>query len=166
MPIEKFLIPLVGAFLGFTNLETEKNFDLESYLGVWYEYTKFPNQFERNQTNIKAEYFFESENLKVRNTSLLKDGTINSIVGDIFLTDNPSKLNVQFFAPFKADYWILKVGDNYDYAIVSNPQKTFLWVLVRDLKYFDENECEYYNVIEFLKSYDFDVKNLEKTTHL
>ncbi len=32
---------------------------------------------------------------------------------------------------FKADYWIIELGADYEYAVVSNPAKKYLWILNR-----------------------------------
>lgn len=113
-----------------------------------------PNSFERGQTNIKAKYYEPEPGIyKVKNSSLTGSGDAKDITGDLFLNENePGKLSVEFFKPFRGDYWILKVGDDYEYSVVTNPQKTLLWILVKDLKFFDENPLEYENIIEFLNS--------------
>ena len=42
-----------------------------------------------------------------------------------------SKLKVRFFWPFTGDYWIVKLGENYSYSVVSDPQHKYLWILAR-----------------------------------
>ena len=38
---------------------------------------------------------------------------------------------MQFFWPFKAKYWIIDLADDYSYAVVSHPNKKYLWILSR-----------------------------------
>ena len=40
-------------------------------------------------------------------------------------------LKVQFFWPFKAKYWIIDLGEQYEYAVVSHPNRKYLWILSR-----------------------------------
>ena len=42
---------------------------------------------------------------------------------------------------FWADYWILELGENYEYAVIGTPSKKFLWVLSRE-KTLDQNLYE------------------------
>jgi apolipoprotein D and lipocalin family protein len=42
-----------------------------------------------------------------------------------------AKLKVQFFWPFRGDYWVIELPDDYSYAVVSNPSMKYLWILSR-----------------------------------
>jgi apolipoprotein D and lipocalin family protein len=42
-----------------------------------------------------------------------------------------AKLKVSFFWPFSGDYWILDLGPNYEYAMVGEPGRKYLWILSR-----------------------------------
>ena len=62
-----------------------------------------------------------------------RDGDLNEAVGTAFITDRKSnaKLKVQFFWPFKGDYWIVDLDSDYKYAVVSEPGRQYLWILSR-----------------------------------
>jgi apolipoprotein D and lipocalin family protein len=45
-----------------------------------------------------------------------------------------AKLKVQFFWPFKGNYWIIDLADDYSWAIVSDPNRKTLWILSRTQK--------------------------------
>jgi apolipoprotein D and lipocalin family protein len=45
---------------------------------------------------------------------------------------------VQFFWPFKGDYWIIDLADDYSWAVVSDPKRKTLWILSRT-KQMDES---------------------------
>ena len=45
-----------------------------------------------------------------------------------------AKLKVQFFWPFKGDYWIIDLDKDYQYAVVSEPARQYLWILSRSPK--------------------------------
>ena len=44
---------------------------------------------------------------------------------------NNSKLEMSFFRPFYGDYWVLMRGDNYQYSVVGDPNRKYLWILSR-----------------------------------
>ena len=45
-----------------------------------------------------------------------------------------TRLKVSFFWPFRSDYWIIDLGDNYEYAVVGTPDREYLWILARQPK--------------------------------
>jgi apolipoprotein D and lipocalin family protein len=53
-----------------------------------------------------------------------------------------AKLKVRFFWPFSGDYWIIDLGGHYEYAVVGEPGRKYLWILSRrkvmDKKTYDE----------------------------
>jgi apolipoprotein D and lipocalin family protein len=73
-----------------------------------------------------------------------------------------AKLKVTFFWPFSADYWIIDLGKDYNYAVVGTPNRKYLWILSRTPQIADKL---YSQLIESAKSKGFDVHNLIKTSH-
>jgi len=114
-------------------LTTVSSVDLNRYLGTWYELASYPQFFERGCTNVKATYTLKDGYVEVYNESL-KDGKLNNIKGKAFVVPNTgnSKLKVQFFWPFKGNYWIIDLAPDYSWAIVSDPKLKTLWILSRN----------------------------------
>ena len=73
-----------------------------------------------------------------------------------------SKLKVQFFWPFKGDYWIIDLADDYSYSVVSNPNRKYLWILSRTATM---NNDTYQEIVKRLESKGFDLSKLTKTQH-
>ena len=113
--------------------------DVERYLGKWYEIARYPHSFEEGCFGATAFYEKVSE-AEIRVTNQCRqdafDGKLNEAVGKAFIADKNStaKLKVQFFWPFKGDYWIIDIDENYQHAIVSEPDRQYLWILSRDSK--------------------------------
>lgn len=110
-------------------------------MGKWYEIARLPNSFEEGCECITAEYSkIDDETIRVIN-SCLEDGEFDSAKGKAFPVEgsNNAKLKVQFFWPFKGDYWIIDLDkENYSYALVGNPSRKYLWILSRTPKISDE----------------------------
>lgn len=71
-----------------------------------------------------------------------------------------AKLKVSFFWPFSGDYWIIDLGQNYDYAVIGHPQRTYLWILSRS----EEMEEYLYNeILVRLKAQKYDTTKLIRT---
>lgn len=164
-----YLILLIILFSCKSNqkLETVPYVDLYKYLGVWYEIALYPNSFQKNCTNTTAEYILTDKNyIKVINRCN-KDsvnGLAKSIVGKAFVTKNSnnSKLKVQFFWPFTGKYWIIGLADDYSWAVVSHPNRKYLWILARKP---DINENTYQSILKLIKDKGFEINKLKKTIH-
>jgi len=117
-------------------LRVVDNVDLDKYLGEWYEIARLPARFERNCYATRAIYSKNDDGtIKVENICHKRDinGPVKSVTGKAYLP-NPNKtakLKVQFFWPFKGDYWILDLPDNYEYSLVGEPTRKHLWILSR-----------------------------------
>jgi apolipoprotein D and lipocalin family protein len=70
---------------------------------------------------------------------------------------------VQFFWPFKGDYWIIDLAGDYSYAVVSNPNKKYLWILSRTPKI---DAIVYQQIIIRLKAKGFDLTKLKMTEQI
>jgi apolipoprotein D and lipocalin family protein len=61
------------------------------------------------------------------------DGRVNVAKGKAYVADaqTNAKLRVSFFWPFYGDYWIIHLDNDYQYAVVGEPNRQYLWVLYR-----------------------------------
>jgi apolipoprotein D and lipocalin family protein len=110
--------------------------DIERYLGKWYEIALYPNWFEKGCFRSTAFYEkLKDGQIKVTNQCRMNgpDGELNKAIGKATIADSKTnaKLKVQFFWPFKGDYWIIDLDKDYQYAIVSEPNRQYLWILSR-----------------------------------
>lgn len=117
-------------------LETVPAVDLIRYMGKWYEIAAFPLIFERGCYCTTAEYSLHPAGyVNVVNICNRKSpqGKKTQSVGKAFpvLGSNYSKLKVQFQWPFRGDYWIIALDEDYSHALVGTPDRQYLWILAR-----------------------------------
>ncbi|MCJ7633371.1 lipocalin family protein [Candidatus Bathyarchaeota archaeon] len=146
------------------SLEVVSHVELEKYLGKWYEIAHLPFRFEDDCTDITATYSLSKDgNVSVLN-ECLRDGKLKQAKGKAKVVDKNTgaKLKVTFFWPFSADYWIINLGKDYDYAVVGTPNRKYLWILSRTPQMDDKLFSQ---LLESVKSKGFDVNNLIKTSH-
>lgn len=110
--------------------------DIKRYLGKWYEIALYPNWFEKGCYRSTALYEkLEDGQIKVTNQCRMygTEGDLNEAIGIANIVDasGNAKLKVQFFWPFKGDYWIIDLDKDYQYAVVSEPRRQYLWILSR-----------------------------------
>ncbi|XP_003412977.2 apolipoprotein D [Loxodonta africana] len=115
------------------NPPVQENFDVNKYLGRWYEIEKIPVTFEKGSC-IQANYsLMENGNIKVINQEVRPDGTLNQIEGEATQANltEPAKLGVKFFWLMpSAPYWVLAT-DYENYALVYSCT-TFIWLFHMD----------------------------------
>jgi len=158
------ILALFGCKSNTQSLQTVNSINIEKYKGLWYEIAIFPNKFEKGCSCTTAEYTPNQKGyIEVINTCKRK-GEIDKIKGKAFIVKNSNntKLKVQFFWPFKGDYWIIDIDEDYTYAIVSNPSKKYLWILSRTPQM---DEKLYNSILEKLKERNFDISKIVKTIH-
>jgi apolipoprotein D and lipocalin family protein len=109
--------------------------DLGKYVGRWYEIARLPNRFENKcVSSVTATYTLRPDgNIDVLNECKKASGELKKAKGKAKVVDKESnaKLKVTFFWPFYGDYWILHLGANYEYAVVGDESRKYLWILSR-----------------------------------
>jgi len=143
-------------------LETVPKVDLGRYIGTWYEIASFPQRFQKGCTDTKAVYTLRPDGkIEVLN-SCFRNGETDTAKGKAWVVDRATnaKLKVSFFWPFRGDYWIIELGKEYEYAVVSAPSMQYLWILSREPRM---DEARYGGIVERLRSRGFDVAKLQRT---
>jgi apolipoprotein D and lipocalin family protein len=136
--------------------------DLARYAGTWYEIASYPNRFQKNCSDTSATYtLLPDGKIEVLNRCT-RGGKADSIKGTAKVVDpaTNARIKVTFFWPFSGDYWIIELGAQYEYAVVSNPDRSYLWVLSRTPRM---DEGVYAGIMERLRCRGFDTGNLVRT---
>jgi apolipoprotein D and lipocalin family protein len=145
-------------------LETVPSVDLNKYEGRWYEIAALPQRYEKGCYCVYAEYKQHPEGYMEVNNYCRKggpNGEGKSVQGKAFPVKGSenSKLKVQFFWPFRGDYWILELDPNYQHVLVGSPDRESLWILSRTPKL---DEAVYNLMVQQAKSKGFPIDQLEK----
>jgi apolipoprotein D and lipocalin family protein len=148
-------------------LETVKSVNLEEFLGLWYEIASFPASFQKECRCSTAEYqAVPGKNyIRVINKCLkFKHGgsTMSVAKGKAFAVkgSHNARLKVQFVWPFKGDYYIIGLADDYSYVLVGSPRHDYLWILSRDPYMTTDN---YSKLVKLAKDKGYDISRLQKT---
>ncbi len=116
------------------NTKSVTYFNLNLYLGVWHQIATIPSWFQRDLVRVTAEYSLRSDGkIKVDNTGYGRiTGIKNRIVGvaEKATKNIDSWLKVRFFFG-KADYFVLEIDENYQWALVGGSDANSLWILSR-----------------------------------
>ena len=111
-------------------------FELERYLGTWYEIARLDHRFERGLSNVTATYERRADGgVSVLNRGFDTDaGEWKEANGKAYFIDHPEtgRLKVSFFGPFYGGYNVMALDKaGYRYALVCGPNRSYLWLLAR-----------------------------------
>lgn len=113
------------------------SFDLERYLGQWYEIARLDHSFERGMSDINATYQLQDDgSIKVinRGYDTQRQAWKEAIGRALFVGDShTASLKVSFFGPFYGGYHVIALDQkNYRWSLVAGPDRDYLWILSRD----------------------------------
>lgn len=150
-----------------STLTTVNEVNIEKYAGLWYEIASYPTPFQKNCYCTTAKYAMSPKGYLTVENRCRKDsvtGKMAGIKGKAFVVKNSNntKLKVQFFWPFRGDYWIIGLASDYSWAVVSSPDRKYLWILSRS-KTMDETT--YKTILDLVTSKGLDPGRLKKTIH-
>lgn len=131
------LLPLLTHCTGVPDgMEPIRNFDLDGYLGTWYEIARLDHRFERGLTAVSASYSLRDDGgVKVVNRGYnIEDRKWEEAIGRAFLVGEPDigRLKVSFFGPFYGGYNIIALEQAVsECSMVAGPSRSYLWILCR-----------------------------------
>jgi len=143
-------------------LPTVTELDLTKYAGTWYEIARLPNSFEKGLECVTATYtILPNGKVEVLNKGYTNADTskMKSIKGVAWVPNNnhPGQLKVRFFWPFSGRYWVIALDNNYNYALVGDPSRKYLWILSKSSTL---DSSTYTTLVSIAKENGFNVENL------
>lgn len=165
--MKKLLIVLtclsISACLGMPEkVNPVEDFEVNRYLGKWYEIARLDHSFERGLQNVTAEYSLRTDGgVDVKNSGFsTAKGEWSEAQGKAYFVESSTEgyLKVSFFGPFYGSYVVFELDrENYQYAFVSGPDLSYLWLLSRTPEVSEDVIADF---IEKSESLGFDTGNL------
>lgn len=117
-------------------VEPVRPFELDRYLGKWFEIARLDHPFERGLQSVTAEYSLRDDGgIRVRNRGYSsEEGAWRETEGKAYFVDRRDEgyLKVSFFGPFYGSYVVFGLDQkDYQYSFVTGPNKSYLWLLAR-----------------------------------
>jgi apolipoprotein D and lipocalin family protein len=154
-----------------TKLEPVTPFELDRYLGQWYELGRYPNRFQKKCTgDVEAFYTLRADGLlDVKNTCATQKGTLEALgVGRLATPDGPASVLEVRFAPawlsflpaVWGEYWVIDLSPDYTTAVVGTPARDYLWILSRTPQV---DLPTWARLVEAARRQGFDINRIERT---
>ena len=152
-----------------TPLQTVPSVDVPRYMGTWYEIAKYPNWFQKKcASSTQATYTLQADGrVQVLNRCKTDKGEWSEALGAARQIGGPNspRLKVRFapewlsFIPLVwGDYWIIDLDPNYQWVVVSEPDREYLWILSRTPQMAADT---YQDLLGKLHDRGFDLKRIE-----
>lgn len=111
------------------------DFEVQRFLGDWYEIARLDHSFERGLANVSANYSLRDDGgISVINSGISSaTGELSQSEGRAYFVDTKDRghLKVSFFGPFYGAYVVFEIGSDYNYAFVAGNNRDYLWLLAR-----------------------------------
>lgn len=150
-------------------LQAVPSVDVPRYMGTWHEVAKYPNWFQRKcASSTQATYSLQADSrVQVQNRCKTDKGEWTEAMGAARQIGGPTsaKLKVRFapewlsFIPMVwGDYWIIELDPQYQWVVVSEPKREYLWILSRTPQM---PAATYQALLAKLDVMGFDLKKIE-----
>jgi lipocalin len=142
-------------------------FELDRYLGRWYEIARYPHSFEKNLQGVTATYSMNDNGMvRVENAGYKYslDGKFKTAIGKAKFAGDETvgHLKVSFFLFFYGDYIIMDLDEDYQWAVVGSSSPNYLWILSRGPRM---DEALYRSLIDKIIDKGYDPDRLQSIEH-
>ena len=145
-------------------IHTVENVDLNRFMGDWYVIANIPTFIEKDAYNAIESYRLEDDGT-VATTFRFNKGSLDGPLKEYhprgFIRDKESNAvwGRQFIWPFKAEYRIVYLSDDYSKTVIGRSKRDYVWIMARKPAISDE---EYAAIVDFLQEQGYDTSKLHK----
>lgn len=164
------LVAAMAALIGCSTVQpmpTVGQVDLERFMGDWYVIAHIPTFIEKTAYNAVETYRL-NDNGTIAVTFTINDDALNGpqkvYKAKGFVRDQQTNAlwGVQFIWPFKAEYRIIYLTDDYSQTVIGRSKRDYLWIMARRPSIPGH---DYQQMIEFVEAQGYDVKQIRKVPH-
>lgn len=148
-----------------SDLQVVDDVDLARYAGMWYEIARYAASFEQDCVGSTADYTLRPDGrIEVVNRCrhCTMDGPVRKFRATARVVDpqTNAKLKVGYFWPLEGDYWIIDLDRDYQWAVVGEPNRKYLWILARTPQL---DHATYQSILAGLPAKGYDPDRLIRT---
>lgn len=148
-------------------IHTVAEVDLNRFMGDWYVIASIPTFIEKDAFNAIESYRLSNDGTVATTFKFNKgsfDGPLKQYNPRGFIRDKNSNAvwGMQFIWPFKAEYRIIFLTEDYSQTVIGRSKRDYVWIMARDRKIPDD---EYDHILNFLQEQGYDLTNLRKVPH-
>ena len=145
-------------------IETVEHVELQKFMGDWYVIANIPTFIETNAYNAVESYALNDDG-NIQTTFTFRkggfDGPRKQFNPTGFIVDKQSNAlwDMQFIWPFKAEYRIIYLDDDYQTTIIGRSKRDYVWLMARTPVI---SETHYQSLLSFIAEQGYDVSRVRK----
>ena len=133
-------------------------------MGDWYVIANIPTFIEKGAHNAVESYRLDDDGTIATTFTFREDGfdgELQRYEPRGFVRDDPSQAvwGMQFIWPFKAEYRIIYLSDDYTHTIIGRSARDYVWIMARSPQIGAE---EYDAMLRLLDEVGYDVAKVQK----
>lgn len=145
-------------------IKTVSFVDLERFMGDWYVIANIPTFLEKDAYNAIESYRLMDDGTVATTFQFNKgasDGPLKTYHPRGFIKDETSNAvwGMQFLWPFKAEYRIIYLNDDYSVTVIGRSKRDYVWVMSRSPSI---DEQEYASILKLLAAQGYDVSKVQR----
>jgi len=168
--LRKSLLILSGAVLlsgcqaSLPALETVDHVDLERFMGDWYVIANIPTFVEKGAHNAVESYRLDEDGTIATTFTFRKDAFDGPEKqyhprGFVRNTESNAEWGMQFIWPFKGDYRIIYLADDYSTTIIGRNKRDYVWLMARSP---EMGADAYREAVQFIERAGYDTSALQR----
>ncbi len=141
--------------------------ELQRFMGDWYVIASIPTFLEKGAHNAVESYRLDTDG-SIATTFRFNAGSFDGPVKQFnprgFVLDaSNARWGMRFVWPFKADYRISWLSDDYRLTVIGREARDYVWIMARTPHI---SEVDYQRVVEFVASEGYDMSKLQRVPQL
>jgi apolipoprotein D and lipocalin family protein len=109
-----------------------ESFDLNRFMGVWYEIARLDHPYERGLERVTAHYnFTDKSHVAVLNQGFKSGNIKTSRSARLLPTTKPNYFKVYFGFPIGFAYRVAYIDKHYTVAVITGSRSNTLWFMAR-----------------------------------
>jgi apolipoprotein D and lipocalin family protein len=148
-------------------IHTVPSVDLNRFMGDWYVIANIPTFIEKDAYNAMESYRLAEDGTIATTFTFNKggfDGPLKTYNPRGFIRDKESNAvwGMQFIWPFKAEYRIVYLSEDYTKTVIGRSKRDYVWIMARKPAISSE---DYASILEFLEAQGYDISKVQKVPH-
>jgi apolipoprotein D and lipocalin family protein len=148
-------------------IHTVDKVDLKRFMGDWYVIASIPTFIEKDAFNAMESYRLDDDGT-VATTFRFNKGSLDGPIKEYnprgFIRDETSNAvwDMQFIWPFKAEYRIIYLSEDYTRTVIGRTKRDYVWIMARENAIANP---DYEKILNFLQDQDYDINDLRLVPH-
>jgi len=152
----------------FKPINTVERVDLERFMGDWYVIANIPTFIEKGAYNAIETYQLNGDGSIATTFTFNQDapdGEQKEYNPTGFIVDQQSNAlwDMQFIWPFKAEYRVIYLDENYETTIIGRSKRDYVWLMSRNPNI---NESNYETLISYIQSQGYDISKVKRVPQI